>query len=246
MQSSTTLPLIGITTGHNAGNPPVYELGAAYLQAVTKAGGIPLLLPTSLPPDSLLTLLHQCSGLLLTGGRDVDPLCYQSQPDARAKGIDHDRDQAEMLLIEYALSENIPVLAICRGIQILNVALGGTLYPDVMQDHPNAQKHDFYPNLPRDAYRHWIKLSPGNLLHTIMNTDTIRVNSLHHQSIQAPASALQVVGWAEDGTIEAVVAPEKNFVIGVQWHPECLPQDIHTRQLFTAFIEACSNGQSLV
>jgi putative glutamine amidotransferase len=238
------LPLIGITLGHNAGNPPVYELGAAYLQAVTKAGGVPLLLPTSLPHDSLLSLFQQCSALLLSGGRDVDPLCYQAQPDPRAKGIDHDRDQAEILLIETALANDIPILAICRGIQILNVAMGGSLYPDVMQDHPGAQKHDFYPNLPRDAYRHTITLTTNNVFQTAMNTDRIQVNSLHHQSVKLPASGLQVVGTAEDGTIEAVVAPQKNFVIGVQWHPECLPQDIHAQQLFLAFIEAAKNRQS--
>jgi putative glutamine amidotransferase len=230
-------PLIGITLGHNVGSPPVYELGAAYLQAVTKAGGIPLLLPTSLPHDSLLSLFRQCSGLLLSGGRDVDPLIYQSQPDPRAKGIDHDRDEAEILLIETARANDIPILAICRGIQILNVAMGGTLYPDLMQDHLGAQKHDFYPNLPRDAYRHTIMLSPGNLFQTIMNTDMIRVNSLHHQSIKSPASGLQVIGMAEDGTIEAVVANDGKWIIGVQWHPECLPEDTHAQQLFAAFIE---------
>ncbi|HET59373.1 MAG TPA: gamma-glutamyl-gamma-aminobutyrate hydrolase family protein [Chloroflexi bacterium] len=236
MKSSTS-PQIGITIGHNAGSPPVYELGAAYLQAVTKAGGTPLLLPTSLPHDSLLSLFQQCSGLLLSGGRDVDPLRYQTRPDPRAKGIDHDRDEAEILLIEIALANGIPILAICRGIQILNVAMGGSLYPDVMQDHPGAQKHDFYPNLPRDAYRHTITLASGSLLQTIMNTDMIQVNSLHHQSIKSPASGLQVVGMAEDDTIEAVVAPHKDWVIGVQWHPECLPQDTHAQKLFAAFIE---------
>ena len=237
-------PLIGITIGHNAANPPVYELGAAYLQAVTKAGGIPLLLPTSLPHASLLSLFQQCSGLLLSGGRDVDPLRYQEQPDPRAKGIDNDRDEAEILLIETARANYIPILAICRGIQILNVAMGGSLYLDVMQDHPGAQKHDFYPNLPRDAYRHTIKLSSGNLFQTITNSETIQVNSLHHQSVKVPASGLQVVGVAEDGTIEAVVAPQEDFVIGVQWHPECLPQDKHAQQLFNAFIEAAKNRQS--
>lgn len=239
----TTSPLIGITMGHNAGNPPAYELGAAYLQAVTKAGGIPLLLPTSLPHDILLSLCQQCSGLLLSGGRDIDPLLYQTEPDPRAQGIDHDRDQAEILLINSSLANNIPILAICRGIQILNVALGGSLYPDVMQDHPGAQKHDFYPNLPREAYRHTITLSPASLFYDIMGTNTIQVNSLHHQSVKTPAPGLQVVGMAEDGTIEAVVAPEEKFVIGVQWHPECLPQDAHAQQLFYAFIEAANKRQ---
>jgi putative glutamine amidotransferase len=202
------------------------------------------LLPTSLPHDSLLSLFQQCSGLLLSGGRDVDPLRYQTQPDPRAKGIDHDRDEAEILLIETALANGIPILAICRGIQILNVAMGGSLYPDVMQDHPGTQKHDFYPNLPRDAYRHTITLASGSLLQTIMNTDTIQVNSLHHQSVKVPASGLQVVGNAEDGVIEAVVAKDGKWIIGVQWHPECLPQDKHAQQLFSAFIEAAKNRQS--
>ena len=238
-------PRIGVTMGHKHNAPaPTYELGEAYLQAVIKAGGVPLVLPCGLPEETLSALLSQCSGLILTGGHDIDPQRYQDAPDDRSKGIDPRRDASEQFLIEQAMQQQIPILGICRGIQMLNTALGGTLYTDLIEDYPGSSKHDFYPDLPRDAYRHSITIETGNLFHEIIGKETIRVNSLHHQGIKDPAESLQVVGHPEDGSIEAVVATNHPWCIGVQWHPECLPEDQDAQHLFNAFIQAAGKFET--
>jgi putative glutamine amidotransferase len=237
----THFPLIGITMGHNQNAKALtYELGEAYLQAVIKAGGLPIILPSGLPEEILLGLLKQCDALLLTGGGDIDPLSYQKMPDDRAGGIDLRRDASEHYLIKAAMLEQMPILGICRGIQMLNVALGGTLYPDINGDMPGTSKHDFYPDLPRDAYCHTISIEEGNLFHEIMGKTEIQVNSLHHQGVKDPADGLVVVGRPEDGTIEAIIAPDYSWCIAVQWHPECLSEDIDAQNLFTAFVNAAN------
>ncbi len=237
--AETLMPLIGITMGHKLkAQAPTYELGEAYLQAIIKAGGLPLILPSGLPEETLLALLTQCDALLLTGGSDIDPLRYQQLPDVRAHGVDQRRDESEDFLTKAAMRLEMPILGICRGIQMINVALGGTLYPDINGDVPTTSKHDFYPDLPRDAYRHTISIDEGNLLHKIMGKTKIQTNSLHHQGIKDVGNGLMAVGWSEDGTIEAVFAPNYPWCVAVQWHPECLPEDKDAQNLFTAFIEA--------
>lgn len=235
------IPLIGISMGHTKNSQaPTYELGEAYLQAVIKAGGLPMILPSGLSDETLASMLSLCDALLLTGGRDIDPLRYQANPDDRAGGVDLRRDASEYFLIETAMHQQMPILGICRGIQMLNVTLGGTLYPDINGDVPGTKKHDFYPNLPREAYRHTITIKKENLFHKIMGKTQVQVNSLHHQGIKDLGDGLIAVGHSEDGTIEAVVAPDYPWCIAVQWHPECMPLDIDAQNLFTAFIESAS------
>ena len=246
MTASSSKPIIGVTMGYQPKKgAPALHIGEAYLKSVIKAGGLPLLLPAGTPNKTLGELLDLCDGLIITGGPDVDPLSFQTEPDERAGGVDHRRDASEEFLIHLAYQAQMPILGICRGIQSLNVAFGGNLYIDLVDDFPGSSKHDFYPDLPRDAYRHTLSIEPGTLFHEIMGKDTIRVNSLHHQGVKDPASNMLATAHAEDGSIEAIVASDHPWCIGVQWHPECLPEDEDALQLFTAFLDAASHYQQV-
>ncbi len=215
-----------------------YEIPQAYLDAILTAGGLPILLPASLPLAALPELVARYDGFVLSGGGDVDPALYGGRLTAAVHNIDSERDAFERALIPLVLEADKPLLAICRGIQILNVALGGSLYEDIPSELPDALRHDWYPNYPRDYLAHWVEVEPGSRLAEILGTRTLRTNSLHHQAIRQPALGLEVVARAEDGVIEAVELPGKRFVIGVQWHPECLPNETAMQWLFSEFVRA--------
>jgi len=217
---------------------PTYEIQQAYLDAILTAGGLPILLPTSLPINALPELVNRFDGFVLSGGGDVDPALYSGHLDTTIHSIDPERDAFELALIPLVLAADKPLLAICRGVQVLNVALGGSLYEDIASALPAAQRHDWYPNYPRDYLAHTVEVEPGSRLARILGTRKLRTNSLHHQAIRQPAPALEVVAHAEDGVIEAVELPEKRFAIGVQWHPECLPEAPAMQRLFLEFVRA--------
>ena len=217
---------------------PTYEIQQAYLDAILTAGGLPILLPTSLPINALPELVNRFNGFVLSGGGDVDPALYSGHLDTTIHSIDPERDAFELALIPLVRATDKPLLAICRGMQVLNVALGGSLYEDIASALPAAQRHDWYPNYPRDYLAHTVEVEPGSRLARILGTHKLRTNSLHHQAIRQPAPALEVVAHAEDGVIEAVELPEKRFAIGVQWHPECLPEEPAMQRLFSEFVNA--------
>jgi putative glutamine amidotransferase len=217
---------------------PTYEIPQAYLDAILTAGGLPILLPTSLPITILPELVNRFDGFVFSGGGDVDPALYGGHLDATVHSTDPERDAFECALIPLVLGADKPLLAICRGAQILNVALGGSLYEDIPSALPAALRHDWYPNIPRDYLAHTVEIEPGSRLAEILGTRKLRTNSLHHQAIRQPAPALEVVARAEDGVIEAVELPEKRFAIGVQWHPECLPDEPAMQRLFSEFVNA--------
>jgi putative glutamine amidotransferase len=217
---------------------PTYEIPQAYLDAILTAGGLPILLPTSLPITILPELVNRFDGFVFSGGGDVDPALYGGHLDATVHSTDPERDAFECALIPLVLGADKPLLAICRGAQILNVALGGSLYEDIPSALPAALRHDWYPDIPRDYLAHTVEIEPGSRLAEILGTRKLRTNSLHHQAIRQPAPALEVVARAEDGVIEAVELPEKRFAIGVQWHPECLPDEPAMQRLFSEFVNA--------
>ena len=236
-----TQPLIALTATRQTHlkRAPTYEIPQAYLDAILAAGGLPILLPASLPLAALPELVARYDGFVLSGGGDVDPALYGGRLDAAVHSIDPERDTFERSLITLVLEADKPLLAICRGVQILNVALGGSLHEDIPSQLPAALRHDWYPNYPRDYLVHKVEIEPGSRLAGILGTHTLRTNSLHHQAIRQPAPGLKVVGRAEDGVIEAVELPGKRIAIGVQWHPECLPEEPAMRRLFKAFVSAC-------
>lgn len=207
-------------------------LNTAYVRALDRAGVVPLALPTMLTPDRAVAALEGggVRGLVLTGGEDVEPARYGAAPHAKLQETDPTRDAAELALIAAARARRLPILAICRGIQILNVALGGTLYQDLDSERPGPVTHS------GDASRHAVRIEPGSLLERTLGMRRATVNSRHHQAIRDLAPGLRAVAWSEDGVIEAAEPADAgaSWILAVQWHPE----DLTERALFDGFARA--------
>ena len=238
---ASSQPLIGITSSlvRNRSGSLVCQVGRAYPVAIQSAGGIPLLIPVRLDDAQLSDLIRRLDGILFTGGADIDPQRFNGVPHPRVYGISLERDALEFALLEKTLSTDKPFLAICRGIQILNVAFGGSLYTHLADQRENTLKHDWFPGYARDRLSHTVSLTPDSLLHSIYGQDDIRVNSLHHQGIQNVGKGLKAIAFAEDGLVEGLSVSGARFALGVQWHPECLPDEPGTQNLFRTFIETC-------
>jgi len=234
-------PLIGLTggLGRNTSGSTVCQVGQAYITAIHKAGGFPILIPTVIDPPSPAALAQRLDGLLLTGGGDIDPTRFKSQPHPKVYGVSPERDALELALVEAFLAAGKPLLAICRGIQVLNVAFGGTLHTHIADQLENPLKHDWFPGYPRDKLAHTVSLKCDSILHKILGADEIPVNSLHHQGIAKVGGGLEAIGFAPDGLVEALVVEGAGFALAVQWHPECLPEDPGMQALFFAFVDSC-------
>lgn len=224
---STVRPLIGCATYRKSVNqdPPieVYGLMPSYTEAVLQAGGLPVLIPLGLDEETLFALLERVDGLLLPGGGDIGPGHYGgNDADPTVRDIDEERDRSEFMLVRYALRQQKPLLAICRGHQVFNVALGGTLWEDVHSAMPDAIIHDYFYKHNRQYLAHEVEIVPGSLLAHILQAGHLPVNSLHHQGIRELAPGLQAVATAPDGLIEAIEVSDHPFALGVQWHPENL------------------------
>lgn len=235
-----TSPLIGITTFRQINRYSLSEIALpdSYVQAIARAGGIPVMIPVGLPDDQLPGLASSLDGLLFSGGGDVEPQRYGVDATSKVNTVDPDRDRLEIKLVQNAVSAGLPFLGICRGLQVINVALGGTLHVDIADEIPMARKHDYYPDWPRDYLAHEVKIQHGSKLGSILGMTQTHVNSLHHQAINRTASQLDVVAYAPDGIVEGVEVPGHPFGLGVQWHPECLPDDEAMAALFRAFVDA--------
>jgi gamma-glutamyl-gamma-aminobutyrate hydrolase PuuD len=210
--------MIGITTYLTAARWSHWDeqaalVPAAYVEAVERAGGRALLVPPS--KDGVDETLEALDGLVFSGGADLDPELYDQEPHAATDGVQPERDRAELALLQAALARDMPVLAVCRGSQVLNIARGGDLVqhlPDVVGD----EKHKHTPGAFAD---HDVRLEHGTRLASLLG-DRAPVKSHHHQGFGRVGEGLQVAAYAEDGTIEAVEAPEQRFALGVLWHPE--------------------------
>jgi putative glutamine amidotransferase len=210
-------PLIGIST-HQAlvGDGEIRALhhvtNVAYVKAVRKAGGVPVLLPL-VEPDDAPGLLERVDGFVLTGGVDVDPAAYGAMAQPETVETDPARDALDIALCKIAVDRDVPTLAICRGVQVLNVSLGGTL----------VQHLDHHFDVPRyNESVHRVKVDPDSALATWVGTDVLEVNSLHHQAVETVGPRARVVAGAEDGTVEGIEVAGSDRVLGVQWHPEML------------------------
>lgn len=226
--------------------PPCWIMGQRYVHALRNAGAVPWLIP--LIPDDLDTLkaiYDRLDGVFLTGGVDVDPGHYGEPREEFCGRTDPPRDAVEIQLIRWALADRKPILAVCRGIQVINVAMGGSLYQDVARQVPEAIKHDYFPtkdNPARDYLAHPIDMRRGTRLSEYLGRMPVPVNSMHHQAIKQLAPGLVVTATAPDGVIEAVEATSDQYLIGVQWHPEELAdRDAGMNRLFTSFVEASSS-----
>ena len=233
-------PLIGIITYRQPSSYgfPLNAIAEAYVQAVSQAGGIPVLIPLGLSEEQLNDMLPRLDGILFSGGGDIDPQRFGADTHPEVKGVDADRDRVEIQLVRDVIRDGIPFLGICRGIQSVNVALGGTLYTHISDQHPGAIQHSFHNEQPRDYLAHEVTIQPGTRLFEIMGTSPVKVNSLHHQGIRQLAAGLQVTAQAPDGLIEGVEIHAHPFGIAVQWHPEWLTAHAPMRALFQAFVEA--------
>lgn len=241
IMSPSSKPLIGITGGliRNRAGSPVCQLGQAYVTAVRKAGGVPIMIPVGMDENSLSSLLPKLDGVVLSGGGDIDPGRFNGKPHPKVDNVSPERDALEFLLLEKTLTGEKPLLAICRGIQVLNVFFDGELYTHISDQVEYAMKHDWYPDHPRDKLAHTVSLKCGSRLDQIFDADEIQVNSLHHQGISCVGRGLEATGYAPDGLVEGLEVKGTDFAVGVQWHPECLPEDKKMQGLFKAFISAC-------
>jgi putative glutamine amidotransferase len=221
--------IIGITANYDEGEKNYY-LRDAYVSAIQKAGGTALILPPSEDDALIDSYMGICRGFILSGGGDIDPFHWGEMPEWALGEINPLRDHFELALARKILEKNLPLLGICRGCQLLNVAAGGTL----MQDIDSCLSHE--QKAPRSYPFHAIFIKKGSLLSRIVNKRQIRVNSFHHQAVKKTAACLRVSACASDGTVEAIEALQ-GFALGVQWHPEYLLED-HAHSLFRALVKA--------
>lgn len=236
----TRAPLIGITTYHRDEKDYI-RLPAQYAEAVRRAGAIPLLIqPGETRLDELFTLLD---GLVLSGGGDVDPSLYTDAQHEQVYWVSEERDRFEIDITHQSLERDMPLFCICRGLQILNVALGGTLIPHIPDAVDDAIPHR---QPPRDPIPHAVEIDADSQLAQLMASTEVTTASWHHQSIDTVAPGLSVVGRAPDGVIEAVEVDGKPNVIAVQWHPELTAADDVTQQrLFDALVAQALHRRSL-
>lgn len=221
-------------------------LNAAYVRAVTAAGGVPIVLSPLMGPSLAARALDGVDGLVLTGGEDVDPAWYETAPHPRLNPPSRERDLFELALFAAARQRELPVLGICRGIQLVNVALGGTLYQDLPSERRGTVDHD--PQGARTDRSHDVRLEPGSLAAGALGSATVRVNSFHHQAVRDLAPKLVASGWSEDGLIEAVEGAEgQPWLLAVQWHPEEMHADVGGPDLglFRALVARAAAGASV-
>ena len=245
-------PLIAVTTSEirrnpveltPEGEPPQHEmaLGLLYLQAIEASGGLPMVVPP-LAPECIADILAEVDGVCLSGGPDLDPEAYGRRRAAQTGPSEPHLDAFELGLSRAADASGLPILAICRGMQVLNVARGGTLHqhlPDVVGSEITHRQR-----APGAQATHWVALDPSCSITHIVKRRRIKVNSFHHQAIDMLGGGLVVTGRSSDGTIESVEAVDRDFVVGVQWHAECLVDRACQAALFDAFVEAANEARS--
>lgn len=243
-------PLIGVTTqslqaidGIPEGLPTSVVMNQRYYHAAAAAGAAPVLIPLLDDLDTLRAIYDGLDGILIPGGVDMDPSTFGEAPHAQLGRIDPARDRVEIQLVKWAVEDDKPVLGLCRGLQVINVALGGTLYQDLEAEYPNAIKHDYFPTFgfSRDHLAHDVAVSDGSRLRRALVSASVPVNSMHHQGIKTLATSLVASATAPDGLIEAAESPNDSFVVGVQWHPEVFElSEPSTGELFRDFVQAAS------
>lgn len=240
-------PLIGITpdVGSLGGaSPPeganrLIQLPERYARAILEAGGLPVIWPITCAHSAMKETLARLDGLLVSGGNfDIDPAHYGEAAILALGEIKDDRTRFELDLIELAAKRDVPLLGVCGGAQAINVAFGGTLYQDIATQMPGALEHQ--QGALRYRGGHPVKIHDGTLLRRIVGRDQLEANTTHHQAVKQLGKGLIVNATAEDGVIEGLESKEHAFVVGLQWHPECLIDgDAGQKKIFGAFVSAC-------
>ena len=234
-----TKPLIGITTrnGKDSDGHPFTALQHSYVNAIIQAGGLPVLIPSNLFVEDFLDLYSRVSGILFSGGGDISLNYFHGSDHPRIGEVDDNRDFTEISLMRVAVNEGKPVLGICRGAQVMNVALGGTLYTHIYDQLQGALDHA-YPGDLRRTLVHHVNVEETSLSAEIFGETLLNVNSLHHQGLKDIAPGLRVAGHAPDGLVEVVEIPDHPYAVAVQWHPEWLTDQPAMQRLFKSFVDA--------
>jgi putative glutamine amidotransferase len=223
--------------------PHSVVMNQRYYEAVAAAGAAPVLVPLLEDEAPLRAVYDACDGILIPGGVDMDPATYGEAPHEKLGNVDPARDRVELLLARWAIADRKPLLGLCRGLQVINVAAGGSLYQDLEAQYEGAIRHDYFPTygFTRDHLAHEVNLVPSSRLRTLIPRDSVPVNSMHHQGVRRLGAGLIPGAHAADGLVEAVESPNGQFLIGVQWHPEVFESgDPHTRGLFRGFVQAAA------
>jgi putative glutamine amidotransferase len=234
-----TKPLIGITTrnGKDPDGHPTTALQHTYTRAIIQAGGLPIPIPSMLPEEDFMALYSLVEGILFTGGGDVSLDYFAGADHPRIGEVDKPRDITEINLMQSAVKDGKPVLGICRGAQVMNIALGGTLYTHIYDQLPGALDHA-YPGDLRRALVHPVSVDKSSHSAEIFGETQLQVNSLHHQGLKDLAPGLLATGHAPDGLVEVVELSEHPYAVAVQWHPEWLTDQLPMRRLFKSFVDA--------
>jgi len=236
-------PLIGITTAYLAPSTdqdvPRYTSYTRVAENVAAAGGLPVLIPNTLDDETLRALYDRLDGVLLPGGGDIDSKHWGEELHPKVYGIDPARDHTEMTIARWAVADDRPLFGICRGHQVINVALGASMIQDIPSQFNTELTHNNFLPIPRDTLSHVVGITDGSRLAGIIGKlNAVQVNSIHHQAIREAAPGMTAVAFSPDGLIEATEMAGKRFALTVQWHPEDLSADESHFNLFKAFVKA--------
>lgn len=236
-------PIIGVLSSRsdiplpNGQILPIEYASVAYCRGVVRGGGVPILLPVTPEPDLAEQMFAQCDGILFPGGVDVDPKFYGEAPDPMLGTIDCTMDRFWLQALEFARAHRLPVLGICRGMQLVNVGLGGSLYQDLSRRGVPSYLHN--QKQSRDYLMHQVKIEPGSRLARVLGEEPVYTNTMHHQCVKEPGKGLKLVAQTDDGVPEAFESEDGQFML-VQWHPEnLLETEPRMRRLFEDLIERC-------
>lgn len=229
-------PIVGIMPLWDDERDSIWML-PGYMDGISQAGATPIIFPFSNDEEELSQLIDMCDGILFTGGHDVTPKLYHEETMEGLVSCCEKRDSMEMLVLKICMEQDKSILGICRGIQFINAALGGSLYQDLATQHSSGIEHHQQP--PYDKPIHEVILTNDSPLWNCLQTDKLQVNSYHHQAVKEPAAQLRVMATSPDGLIEAVYMPTQKFLWAVQWHPEfSYKTDINSRKIFKLFIDS--------
>lgn len=234
-------PIIGITSFFEDRNHSKHSMiNYDYVKAVKISKGLPLILPIITEKELIDQYINIIDGLIFSGGQDIMPILYGENSIDRVDNTCRNRDKFELSLFEKAYEKRVPMLGICRGMQLINVALGGTLYQDINNQIENSAIHRLQ-GINVNENHHRVKIIKASTLYNIISKENIEVNSIHHQSLKDIGKGLKVTAYSHDGIIEGIESLERDFLIGVQWHPERLIDKYPIfRKIFEAFVKKCS------
>jgi putative glutamine amidotransferase len=243
-------PIIGIATmsDHDAAglHAPRFSLNQSYNKAIMAAGGVPLMIPHVEDTESLRELYEMLDGLMLPGGVDIHPRYYNEEPHPKLDPTDDGLDWVEATLVRWALADDMPIFGICRGEQVLNVVMGGTLWQDLPSEYATVFDHrESFKRKIRDYLAHDVRIDPTSRLAEIAGATRVWVNTSHHQAIKRVAPGLRATAWSPDDLVEGVESPDHFFVVAVQWHPEeMVKKHEWALRLFRAFVEAAAQRRA--